>query len=132
MVVSTIFFVFTPWVGEMIQFDLRIFFRWVGEKPPTSIFVGCQGSLCRIICTLHIYLYICIFPVCIKKTEHPQLCDPRLSNNDVLNNEQNTRLNHSCRWRIFGVDKNIEAKVARPKYLKHLERSTKKTKTKSF
>ena len=22
--------------GEMIQFDLCIFFRWVGEKPPTS------------------------------------------------------------------------------------------------
>ena len=24
----------TPKIGEMIQFDLRIFFRWVGEKPP--------------------------------------------------------------------------------------------------
>ena len=33
MVVSNIF-MFT--LGEMIQFDLRIFFRWVGEKPPTS------------------------------------------------------------------------------------------------
>ena len=22
-------------LGEMIQFDLRIFFKWVGEKPPT-------------------------------------------------------------------------------------------------
>ena len=30
-------FIFTPdpW-GFMIQFDLRIFFNWVGEKPPTS------------------------------------------------------------------------------------------------
>ena len=26
---------FTPKLGEMIPFDLRIFFRWVGEKPPT-------------------------------------------------------------------------------------------------
>ena len=26
---------FHPYLGEMIQFDLRIFFRWVGEKPPT-------------------------------------------------------------------------------------------------
>ena len=26
---------FTPILGEMIQFDLHIFLRWVGEKPPT-------------------------------------------------------------------------------------------------
>ena len=31
----TFFFIFTPIPGEMIQFDLRIFFKWVGEKPPT-------------------------------------------------------------------------------------------------
>ena len=30
------YFFFTPKIGEMIQFDLRIFFRGVGEKPPTS------------------------------------------------------------------------------------------------
>ena len=27
------YLVFNP--GDMIQFDLRIFFNWVGEKPPT-------------------------------------------------------------------------------------------------
>ena len=31
------FLVFTPKIGEMIQFDLRIFFTWVGEKPPPSL-----------------------------------------------------------------------------------------------
>ena len=30
------FFVFTPIWGFMIQFDLRIFIKWVGEKPPTT------------------------------------------------------------------------------------------------
>ena len=30
-----IFLIFTPNLGEMIQFDLRILFKWVGEKPPT-------------------------------------------------------------------------------------------------
>ena len=25
-----------PW-GFMIQFDGRIFFKWVGDKPPTSL-----------------------------------------------------------------------------------------------
>ena len=34
------FFIFTP--GKMIQFDLRIFFRWVGTRPPppSHQFVG--------------------------------------------------------------------------------------------
>ena len=31
------FFSCLPLPGEMIQFDLRIFFRWVGEKPPTRL-----------------------------------------------------------------------------------------------
>ena len=31
------FLIFTPICWEMIQFDLRIFFKWVGEKPPTRI-----------------------------------------------------------------------------------------------
>ena len=35
-----ILFIFTPIPGEMIQFDLRIFFRWVGEKPQTSFVFG--------------------------------------------------------------------------------------------
>ena len=30
------FLIFTPILREDFQFDLRIFFRWVGEKPPTS------------------------------------------------------------------------------------------------
>ena len=30
------YFLFSPLPGEMIQFDLRIFFRWVGSKPPPS------------------------------------------------------------------------------------------------
>ena len=29
------YFPFPPLLAEMIQFDLRIFFKWVGEKPPT-------------------------------------------------------------------------------------------------
>ena len=29
-------FIFTPTTWEMIQFDYIIFFKWVGEKPPTS------------------------------------------------------------------------------------------------
>ena len=35
---SNMFFYFhpDPW-GKLIQFDYRIFFRWVGEKPPASI-----------------------------------------------------------------------------------------------
>ena len=33
--VSNIFFYPEPW-GRWIQFDLRIFFKWVAEKPPTS------------------------------------------------------------------------------------------------
>ena len=35
-VATQIFCIFIPNPGEMIQFDLRIFFKWVGEKPPTS------------------------------------------------------------------------------------------------
>ena len=35
VVVSKIF-IFTQKIGEMIQSDYRIFFKWVGEKPPTS------------------------------------------------------------------------------------------------
>ena len=32
------YFLFSPRIlGEMIQFDLRIIFKWVGEKPPTSL-----------------------------------------------------------------------------------------------
>ena len=31
-----IYFLFLALPGEMIQFDLRIFFNWVGKKPPTS------------------------------------------------------------------------------------------------
>ena len=31
-----IFFSFSSLPREMIQFDFRIFFKWVGEKPPTS------------------------------------------------------------------------------------------------
>ena len=31
------FFEFSPRkIGEIIEFDLRMFFNWVGEKPPTS------------------------------------------------------------------------------------------------
>ena len=30
------FFIFTLKIGEDFQFDLRIFFRWVGKKPPTK------------------------------------------------------------------------------------------------
>jgi len=26
-----VFLIFTPKIGEMIQFDVRIFFRWVGS-----------------------------------------------------------------------------------------------------
>ena len=29
-------FIFTPKIGEMINFDLRIFFKWVGKQPPAS------------------------------------------------------------------------------------------------
>ena len=37
MVATQIFFMFTPKTGEdEAQFDVRIFFRWVGEKPPRS------------------------------------------------------------------------------------------------
>ena len=37
---SNIFGIFTPKIGEMIQIDFkRIFFKWVGEKPPTSFSV---------------------------------------------------------------------------------------------
>ena len=28
---GTFFFIFTPKIGEMIQFDLRIFSKWVGS-----------------------------------------------------------------------------------------------------
>ena len=36
-VATRIFLEFSPGkIGEMIQFDFRIFFKWVGEKPPTS------------------------------------------------------------------------------------------------
>ena len=35
-----IFFIFTPIPGEMIQFDLRIFFRWVGEKTTNQFLVS--------------------------------------------------------------------------------------------
>ena len=36
VVATQIFFVFTPKIGEDDSlFDFRIFFRWVGEKPPT-------------------------------------------------------------------------------------------------
>ena len=41
-----IFLIFTPNLGEMIQFDLRILFKWVGEKPPTSD--QSDEKLCRI------------------------------------------------------------------------------------
>ena len=30
-------FLFSSLPGEMIQFDEFIFFKWVGEKPPTSL-----------------------------------------------------------------------------------------------
>ena len=30
---SKIFFIFSPKIGEMIQFDLRIFFKWVVQQP---------------------------------------------------------------------------------------------------
>ena len=48
LVVVSNMFIFRP--GEMIQFDVRIFFRWVGEKPPTSsssdsVGPGAVGSL---------------------------------------------------------------------------------------
>ena len=39
-----------PW-GFMIQFDLRIFFKWVGKKPPTSLkeILRCPGFIWIII-----------------------------------------------------------------------------------
>ena len=40
-----LFGIFTPMRGEMIQFDLRIFVRWVGEKPPTSILTWPMAKL---------------------------------------------------------------------------------------
>ena len=37
VVATQIFFIFTPIPGvSWSNFDLRIFFKWVGEKPPTS------------------------------------------------------------------------------------------------
>ena len=41
------FFIFTP--GKMIQFDLRIFFRWVGTRlaPPSHQFVGDPSWMAR-------------------------------------------------------------------------------------
>ena len=36
MVVLLIFFMFTPKIGEDEPILTSIFFRWVGEKPPTS------------------------------------------------------------------------------------------------
>ena len=41
-----IFFIFTPNLGEMIQFDLRIFFKWVGSTTNYSrFFLGGQTSI---------------------------------------------------------------------------------------
>ena len=42
VVATQIFFIFTPIPGEMIQFDVRIFFRWVGS---TTKQVICQAIL---------------------------------------------------------------------------------------
>ena len=39
MVAIQIFLEFSPLLGETIQFDLHIFFKSVGEKPPTSFFL---------------------------------------------------------------------------------------------
>ena len=53
-----IFLPFTPiWGKWLIQFDVRIFFKWVGEKPPTRI----TSSSTR-----------CLFSV---KPPHPHLAD---------------------------------------------------------
>ena len=42
-------FLFSPRsLGEMIQFDLRIFFKGVGEKPPTSVSIHDEASLSTI------------------------------------------------------------------------------------
>ena len=47
-------FLFTPKIGEMIQFDLRIFFRWLGEKPPSRLYLHrhfpsfCYPTTCRV------------------------------------------------------------------------------------
>jgi len=52
-------FMFTPIPGEMIQFDLRIFFRWVGEKPPDDqllFFFKMTGWWFEILFNLHPYL----------------------------------------------------------------------------
>ena len=38
MLLSNIFLIFTPIPGEMIQFDLRIFFKWM-VQPSTSTFL---------------------------------------------------------------------------------------------
>ena len=38
------YLLFSPLFVEMIQFDGRIFFKWVGEKPPTrDDGLGCRG-----------------------------------------------------------------------------------------
>ena len=40
MVATQIFVYFHPeLIGDMIQFDVGIFFRWVGEKPSTSFLI---------------------------------------------------------------------------------------------
>ncbi len=41
------FFCLTPIPGEMIQFDLRIFFKWVGEKPPTRLLSRLGNLRCK-------------------------------------------------------------------------------------
>ena len=42
-------FYFYRLAGEMIQFDLRIFFKWVSEKPPTrSLELSCFQNIAHI------------------------------------------------------------------------------------
>ena len=49
---SNIFGLFTPKIGQMIQFDVRIFFRWVELKPPTR---GVMRQGCRFVPQTHLW-----------------------------------------------------------------------------
>ena len=51
-----IYFLFSPRIlGEMIQFDLRIFFKWVGEKPPTSLVAAVPQAVRRLLLNSKIF-----------------------------------------------------------------------------
>jgi len=67
----------TPIPGEMIQFDLRIFFKWVGKKPPTRQFLVDPTSVFETCCRL--WFFSGLYPGGLAKMNyliHFSLCVP--------------------------------------------------------